>query len=105
MTNLEMQNLIGMMLVITGLAVFVVLTQILDVIQWFVHIISLFCSMAIQETIIISLGSQSSDILPITESRIRNSVAVSMTYMIRWQVTDIPGEFEKSNSKRENGAW
>ncbi len=33
MTNLEMQNLIGMMLVITGLAVFVVLTQILDVIQ------------------------------------------------------------------------
>ena len=33
MTNLEMQNLIGMMLVITGLAVFVVLTQIMDVIQ------------------------------------------------------------------------
>lgn len=33
MTNLEMQNLVGMMLVITGLSVFIVLTQILDVIQ------------------------------------------------------------------------
>lgn len=33
MTNTEMQNLIGMMLVIVGLSVFVVLTQILDVIQ------------------------------------------------------------------------
>ena len=33
MTNTEMQNLIGMMLVITGMAVFIVLTQILDVIQ------------------------------------------------------------------------
>ena len=33
MTNLEMQNLVGMMLVIVGLSVFVVLTQILDVIQ------------------------------------------------------------------------
>lgn len=33
MTNLEMQNLIGLMLVATGLSVFVVLTQILDVIQ------------------------------------------------------------------------
>lgn len=33
MTNLEMQNVIGMMLVIVGLSVFVVLTQILDVIQ------------------------------------------------------------------------
>lgn len=33
MTNLEMQNLVGMMLVVVGLSVFVVLTQILDVIQ------------------------------------------------------------------------
>lgn len=33
MTNTEMQNLVGMMLVIVGLSVFVVLTQILDVIQ------------------------------------------------------------------------
>lgn len=33
MTNTEMQNVIGMMLVIVGLSVFVVLTQILDVIQ------------------------------------------------------------------------
>ena len=33
MSNTEMQNLVGMMLVIVGLAVFVVLTQILDVIQ------------------------------------------------------------------------
>lgn len=33
MTNTELQNLIGMSLVITGMAVFVVLTQILEVIQ------------------------------------------------------------------------
>ena len=33
MNNTEMQNLVGMMLVIVGLSVFVVLTQILDVIQ------------------------------------------------------------------------
>ena len=33
MSNAEMQNLVGMMLVITGMAVFIVLTQILDVIQ------------------------------------------------------------------------
>ncbi len=33
MSNTEMQNLVGMMLVIVGLSVFVVLTQILDVIQ------------------------------------------------------------------------
>jgi hypothetical protein len=33
MSNTEMQNVIGMMLVIVGLSVFVVLTQILDVIQ------------------------------------------------------------------------
>ena len=33
MSNTEMQNVVGMMLVIVGLSVFVVLTQILDVIQ------------------------------------------------------------------------
>lgn len=33
MTNTELQNLIGMTLVITGMALFVVLTQILEVIQ------------------------------------------------------------------------
>lgn len=33
MSNLEMQNIVGMMLVIVGLSVFVVLVQILDVIQ------------------------------------------------------------------------
>jgi hypothetical protein len=33
MSNTEMQNIVGMMLVIVGLSVFVVLTQILDVIQ------------------------------------------------------------------------
>ena len=33
MSNTELQNLVGMMLVITGMAVFIVLTQILDVIQ------------------------------------------------------------------------
>ena len=33
MSNAEMQNLVGMMLVITGMAVFIVLTQILEVIQ------------------------------------------------------------------------
>lgn len=33
MSNTEMQNVIGMMLVVVGLSVFVVLTQILDVIQ------------------------------------------------------------------------
>lgn len=33
MRNEELQNIIGMSLVIVGMAVFVVLTQILDVIQ------------------------------------------------------------------------
>lgn len=33
MSNTEMQNIVGMMLVVVGLSVFVVLTQILDVIQ------------------------------------------------------------------------
>lgn len=33
MSNTEMHNLIGLMLVATGMALFVVLVQILDVIQ------------------------------------------------------------------------
>ena len=33
MTNAEMQNIIGMALVIVGLGLFIVLTQILEVIQ------------------------------------------------------------------------